>query len=568
MKENINDAYYRKPNSYKKNTSTDKKKYTIFATAKRKSQDDPSNPDAPKKDYVTITLENIVEDDANQIKDTLIPSAKVGKEQRKYKNGFYYKQVISFVIPYAKFSKWVKLMAPKIETILDASSETYTNASDLATIIIEAVHDAPSEETTERARQSLKELEEAVYKAISENRWDDAMVLYKKAINLVARVYGVQLSPNNVKSIYAQAEKAGIKPSDKGAATDSYWEDGTEKFWPTFVRSARAWRKDFNRTIKDEPKMQYAIYSGNRKTASSDVINNRLKSQGFQSMSDLSAQQADRIKSGGISGGFQGVGYDISDTEGPDDFFNAPGLLNNLDGTLTDSAVADNDMWMKKLQDLKKNNPNANIDDDSKRRELVSTEEGRAQIYLTAIEELCKKPRYEGGWEDLNVAVNNSDDKILAYLLTIEDVAKKKISQSGWKNNVNITKIAQMVTASIALCTVGKTKVQQLGYDFRDVSKVFSSFEECKSTVLSVSDSILSALHRATNYEDKKNADSLVNENRLHKFFNLLERMENMYNENYNYELSEGIINRPSDNAIMNFLGELGLSFENDSELI
>ena len=57
----------------------------------------------------------------------------------------------------------------------------------------------------------------------------------------------------------------------------------------------------------------------------------------------------------------------------------------------------------------------------------------------------------------------------------------------------------------------------------------------------------------------------MVNENRLHKFFNLLERMDNIHNEDYKYELSEGIINKPNDNVIMNFLGELGLSFEDES---
>ena len=34
---------------------------------------------------------------------------------------------------------------------------------------------------------------------------------------------------------------------------------------------------------------------------------------------------------------------------------------------------------------------------------------------------------------------------------------------------------------------------------------------------------------------------------------------------NYKYELSEGIINRPSDDEIMSFLGELGLNIEDDS---
>ena len=44
-----------------------------------------------------------------------------------------------------------------------------------------------------------------------------------------------------------------------------------------------------------------------------------------------------------------------------------------------------------------------------------------------------------------------------------------------------------------------------------------------------------------------------------------MERMSNIHNENYNYELSEGIINRPNDDIIMNFLSTLGLNFEDNS---
>jgi hypothetical protein len=200
------------------------------------------------------------------------------------------------------------------------------------------------------------------------------------------------------------------------------------------------------------------------------------------------------------------------------------------------------------------------ISDKDRKRELASTEEGRAQIYLEGISKLCSDE-----WRNLNVTITQSDDKVLSYLYTIENVAKAKISDSGWKNLSNINKIAQMVTAAVALSTVGKNKIPQMGYNFKDVSTVFKSFEECKSTVLSVSDSILSALHRVTSEEDKQNAIAAINENKLHKCFNLMERMSNIHNENYNYELSEGIINRPNDDIIMNFLSTLGLNFEDNS---
>jgi hypothetical protein len=485
----------------------------------------------------------------------------------KSKTGASFKvPTMTFTIPDAKFAKWIKSMLPKIETILSASnSSEYPSLDTLQNDILEAAHSAPSEESIHMAEQSLKELEEAIYDAIKNNRWDEAVELYKKTITLVHRTYGVQLSPNNVKTIYLQAEKAGIKPTDKGAATDSYWDDGTEKFWPTFVRSAQAWRKEFGRTIKDEPKMKYVIVSGFRKAAGQDTINNRLKSQGRDSLSDLSPQEREAIKNGGLNGSvIKGYAYDVSDTEGPGDFFFNRGLLNNLEGELTDSAKLDNEEWVQKIKDSMANNPDANVSDDDKKRVLISTEEGRAQIFLNAMQKLCTTSKYEGGWGDLNVTIDNSDDKVIAFLRTVESVARKKIESSGWKNKTNVDKIAQMVTASVSLSTIGKDKVKTLGYDFRNTN-IFNTFEECKSSVLAVSDSIISALHRAVNDDDKQNAMAAINENRLHRFFNLMERMNNRYNENYKYELSEGIINRPSDDAIMSFLGELGLNIEDDS---
>lgn len=563
MKKNISEAYpYRKSGN---SGASDKKKRYVKIYAKRivnkqdNSQADPSTPQNTTE-LVQITLQNVDIADGKQIQESIVPNAKVFMGTTNTTKGPIKVPTISFIVPDKKFAKWLKMVVPKIQTVLENSNtSTYPNVFDLETEILEKVHSTPSEETSARAEKSLKEMEEAIYKAIQEDRWDDAMVIYKKTINLMARVYGHQLSPNNVKSIYRQAEAAGIKPTDKGAETNSYWPDGTEKFWPTFVRSAQAWRKDFGRTIKDEPKMQYAMSSGFRKNADDATINNRLKSQGFNSLSDVSLQQKDKIKNGGIIGGIYGVGYDISDTEGPNDFFSTPGLLNNLDGTLTDAAMADNDMWLKKLQDMKNNNPQMALSNDDKKRELASTEEGQAEIFLNAIKDLCSTPKYEGGWDYLNVDIVDSQDPITNYLLTIQNIAKSKLIDSGWKNPANVSKIAEMVTAAIALSTIGKSKISSLGYNFQNVSKVFNSFEECKSSVIGVSDSILSALHRKTSDE------KMVNENALKRFFVLLERMDNIHNVDYKYELTEGLIHRPSDDKIMAFLGELGLDFSNDS---
>ena len=576
MKKTVNEAYPRKSFTPKNNGGISTRYIKTYAKRLTTASDaaqpndaaaDPSSPAVKPKEVIQITLKNIGADDAQQIKDTLIPNAKIFMSDARSKTGATLKvPTITFTIPDAKFAKWIKSMFPKIETILSASnSSKYPSLDNLQNEILEAVHSAPSEESIHMTDQSLKELEEAIYDAIKNNKWDEAVELYKKTITLVYRQYGVQLSPNNVKAIYLQAEKAGIKPTDKGAATNSYWDDGTEKFWPTFVRSPQAWRSEFGRSIKDEPKMKYVIVSGYRKVAGQDTINKRLQSQGRNSLSDLSPQEREAIKNGGLSGNIiRGYAYDVSDTEGPGDFFFNRGLLNNLEGTLTDAAKLDNEEWIKKIKDAMAKNPDANVSDDDKKRVLISTEEGRAQIFLDAMQKLCTTPKYEGGWDNLGVTIDNSDDKVIAFLKTVESVARKKIELSGWKNKTNIDKIAQMVTSSVSLSTVGRDKVKALGYDFRNTN-IFNTFEECKSSVLAVSDSIISALHRTISNDDKKNAMDAINENGLHRFFNLMERMNNRYNENYNYELSEGIINRPSDDEIMSFLGELGLNIEADS---
>jgi hypothetical protein len=541
------------------NNSGKKTRYLkVFVKRTAKPQDDPQST-APE--IIQITIRNLDKDDANQIASTIIPNAKVFMADASAKGKTFKVPAISFTIPDAKFAKWLRNVLPKIQTVFENSNNgIYPQAPNLEQMILDEVHSTPSEVTSQRAEKSLKDLKQAIYKAISENRWDDAMVLYKKTINLVARAYGRQLSPNNVKSIYAQAEAAGIRPSDRGAETNSYWPDGTEKFWPTFVRSAQAWRKDFGRTIKDEPKMQYAMNSVNRVSADATTIDNRLKSQGFKSFNDLSLQQKDRIKNDGVSGGFKGVGYDISDTEGPDDFFLSPGLLNNLEGTLTDAAIADSEAWAKKMQDLKNANDQAQMTDQDKHKEKLATEEGQAEIFIDAIKKLLEMPKSEGGWQDLSVTVHDTGDPIMSYLLTIQDIAKAKLEHSRWNNKVNVEKIAQMITASVSLSTVGTSKIRSLGYNFQTVNNVFSSFEQFEPTVLGVSDSILSSLHKVT----CKDGDDSLNESYVRRFFTLLERIDNRYNDGYKYELTEGLIHRPSNEKILDFLGEFGFSLSNE----
>ena len=178
MKKNVNEAYpYRKP----LNNNGGKKKRYIKIFAKRltpKTDDaqtaDPNAVQQPSSEVIQITLQNVDMDDAKQIQETVVPNAKVFMGTANTKSGQIKVPTITFTVPDKKFAKWLKLTIPKIQTVFENSNNAeYPNVSELDTEILEKVHSTPSEETTARAEKSLKEMEEAIYKAISENRWDD-----------------------------------------------------------------------------------------------------------------------------------------------------------------------------------------------------------------------------------------------------------------------------------------------------------------------------------------------------------------------------------------------------------
>ena len=180
MKKTVNEAYPKRNFTPKNNGGKSKRYIKTYVKRLTSASDsaqpsdaaaDPSAPAVKPKEVIQVTLKNIGSDDAQQIKDTLIPNAKVFMSDAKSKTGASFKvPTMTFTIPDAKFAKWIKSMLPKIETILSASnSSEYPSLDTLQNDILEAAHSAPSEETTQRAEQSLKEMEEAVYKAIREN---------------------------------------------------------------------------------------------------------------------------------------------------------------------------------------------------------------------------------------------------------------------------------------------------------------------------------------------------------------------------------------------------------------
>lgn len=520
-----------------------------------------------RKEVVEIVLQNVDYNDGGIIKEQFLPDSFVKWDliDAGYK-GKVKTPVIKFRIPDRKFAKWVKFMFPKIQEFLKTSSNAiYPNVDKLSDSILEMYHSTPTEESMERMKLSLQELMDSVYKALSENRWDDAMGYYKQAINLTARMYGHQLSPENVRAIEAQAKKAGIDPNDRGAATNSYWDDGTEKFWPTFVRSAKSWREDFGRTVKDEPKMQYIILSGNRSGSSPGYVQRKLASQGYNSLGDVSSQQKDILMHNDLYQMYKGAVYDISDTEGPNDFFDAPGLLNNLTGDLTDTAKADDAAWMEKLKELKRQSEGENMSEKDRIRALSATLEGKAQIFMEAIGRLAETDRSKGGWKGIDFKIAKSNDVVTDFLKTIESVAKAKIIKSGWKNQANVDKLTKMVTAAVGFCTIGGDAVVDCGYNLSDTAGMFANKDECSASFLSVVDSIITVLNAETDrydseVESAENANA-VKEGYFRPYFTILERMENLYNEGYRHDLCEGLVRRPSDDAIISFLMKLGLRF-------
>lgn len=522
---------------------------------------------AERKEVVEIVLQNVDYNDGGIIKEQFLPDSFVKWDliDAGYK-GKVKTPIIKFRIPDKKFAKWVKFMFPKIQEFLKTSSNAiYPNVDKLTDSILEMYHSAPTEESMERMKLSLQELMDSVYKALSENRWDDAMGYYKQAINLTARLYGHQLSPDNVRAIEAQARKAGIDPGDRGAATNSYWDDGTEKFWPTFVRSAKSWREDFGRTVKDEPKMQYIIMSGSRSGNSPGYVQRKLASQGYGSMGDVSLQQRDILMHNDLYHMYRGAVYDISDTEGTNDFFNAPGLLNNLTGDLTDAAKADDAVWMEKLKELKEKGEESDMGEKDRMRALSTTLEGRAQIFMEAIKRLAEVDRTKGGWKGIDFKISNSNDVVRDFFKTIESLANAKIVKSGWKNQANVDKLVKMVTAAVGFCTLGGDAVVDYGYNLSDTAGMFADKDECSASFLSVVDSIITVLNAETDRYDseieREENTKAVNEGYYRPYFSLLERMENLYSEGYRYELSEGLVKRPSDDAIIAFLMKLGLKF-------
>ena len=138
MKKTVNEAYPKRTFPSKNNGGKSKRYIKTYVKRLTSASDaaqpndaatDPSVPAVKPKEIIQVTLKNIGSDDAQQIKDTLIPNAKVFMSDAKSKTGASFKvPTMTFTIPDAKFAKWIKSMLPKIETILSSILSKKHNA--------------------------------------------------------------------------------------------------------------------------------------------------------------------------------------------------------------------------------------------------------------------------------------------------------------------------------------------------------------------------------------------------------------------------------------------------------
>ena len=528
------------------------------------------------RDLVRFTINSISKEDAVNIVNTLsLNNAKIRQEKENKQGKTMTLCYLDISVPYEKAKKWIEKMVPKIAAILKNSEKSdYKNVDSFQNAFSDAMLSTATSDELEAAVLTLQKLEEQIYKAIQENRWGDAMESYKRVINLQSRIYGHQLAGENIKLIEQQALDAGIQPTDKGQNKfddESKPNFGKPKVWPTFVRNAYIWRNKFGRNIVDEPAMRYTMNLAHSYKKTGSELDREAESMGLQNRHDFSDQQYDAIEMGkGFSGG-RGIGYDISDTVpisgGPDTFMEAVGLINNITGMLNPAAEKDQAEWEAKRQAIEQGENGNNEEEMSAQNQMkmdVSTEEGRARIFYDALCELITT----GRMKSLKVTPFDKGDMIENFLRTVYSIASV-YTQKKWSNKINVDAIAQMVTAAVAYNTVGADKIKSMGFDFSNTGGIFSSYEQCKSSVIALSDMILNNLQFITS-QRMGVRENVISRN----FYQLLERMDNLYKEEKcvikESPVTNSLIQKKSPDECMKFLMSLGLNFDenNGQELV
>lgn len=526
------------------------KKYPNFIVRKIEDKD-------TGKEVAYFTLRNIDKEDAwdlrnNVIKGT-VKDVKVPPSQ-KYPHG-YTTYAIEFPVTFDKAKKWIDVQIPKIVNYLTNSTRAeYMTLDELQAGALQAYNDCPSQAEIRQMETSIENLKKEIYNAVQDGRFDDAMKMYNYTIELRARVYGHQLSPENAKAIQAQAEAAGITPNDKGP----------DKYWPTFCRSEKTWN-GWGRRIVAEPKMRYVVRTVYGAQKNRDVVGG-LQRMGWSNastgnLSDFGQQQLDKatMGSGGKSG--YGIMYDISDTEPMpgtvDDFASKIGLINNLQGELNAPAIQ-KEKELLAADDKAKTDALANADAEKQKQLLqIQDDEGKAGVFLKALENIQDN--------DVKVVPDDSSKSVLDnYLNTLVKVADEKVKKQKWSNDVDTRLMALMIAAGVSCKTVGAKRIQALHPDFSAAR--FKDEGQFSTTVWPIMCGLINKINKSVDtIYNTDPAVAQVTEN----FFNMLNRM-NKLNEEFqpvaypdlNEELEESMLpeNQSMKQDIINFLGQFGLN--------
>lgn len=550
--------YYKKGGAAK-----NPKKYPSFIVKKVEFD----NPDGSKKEVANFILKNIDKEDAWDIRNNVIKGTvkdvKVPPSQ-KYPRGYTY-YAIEFPVTFDKAKKWIEVQVPKLQNWLYSSSRAdYQGLDKLQDDARRAYNDCPSEAELRNMEQSVESLKKEIYKAVQEGRFEDAMKMYNYSIELRARVYGHQLSPENAKLIQAQAEAAGLTPNDKGP----------DKFWPTFCRSEATWNK-WGRKVIDNPRMRYIVWTVYGSNKNRDIAAG-LKGMGWTDPSIVGKQQIDKASMG--SGGRQGKGvmYDISDTEPlpgtVDDFADKMGLANNLTGILNAPAL-EKEKELLAADEKNKADQLANADAEKKKHlEQIATDEGKAELFLEALKKINADEKNPVQIDDTNKSPLDN------YINSLINLADRRCRDQKWSNDVDVRLMALMIAAGVSSKTVGAQRIKSLHPDFSAAR--FKDEGQFSTTVWPIMFSIINKMNKAVDdiYKEKNigmgdNAAPVqtaaqVTEN----FRNMLKRMNKLHEEyigepEVSEEVDESMLpeNSGMKDDVINFLKGFGLHFDNEN---
>lgn len=285
--------------------------------------------------------------------------------------------------------------------------------------------------------KSTDELKSDIAKAIADGTWSDVLRAKINPLNLESLVFGNVLSVRNQNAVISRARDFGIQFNDPN--------------YPTLILAPKAWMTYLKRRVVDNPQMQYPM-----------VV-------------PLATQRGSQKKDTGTKGHYESFGtnidgfttvygYDISDTEpldpnAPDLVQDLPGIINNLTGTLNQSAID-----FTAAAEAEKA---ANLTDEQKAvLEESKTDDGQARIFNRALVSYVNQFKLGISLND----VENATDAVSAYAQNILAITKKTVEMSGYNNPDIVNPMSVIAAFGVGCYTIGSDQILQrsngaLGYN-------------------------------------------------------------------------------------------------------